>query len=534
MSTGNPELTWQYVYKWAEEKPGGEALVFGDERLTWAGFRDRVDRAARAFIEAGVERGGRVAMISMARNEFPITYMAANRAGAAWLGLNPKFTIDELRYQLNDARPAVLVTIREYQGLKMYKIVRKLMDEFDFLKKVLVIGEEFEGAEQFDEYCGRERPGLDAELERRDAAASPEDDALLLYTSGSTGKPKGVLHTHRSIIENTKAEVKGFYFDEGEVRALLHFPINHVAADVEIGFATIFAGGALVCIDRFDPAETLKTVERERITVFGQVPVMFLLELKQPEFFETDWSSVRRFVWAGAAAPKVMIDALTGIAARTGAMLITGYGSTEVGGFVTYTDKDDDVETLTATAGRIAPGFELKIVGGDRNELPAGEVGEIAVRGPFLMKGYLNRPDATAEAVDAEGWYYTGDLAFLDERGCIRITGRKSEMFKTGGENVFPREIEDVIESHESILFAAVIAAPDEVFQEVGWAFAMLIPGREVDEDTLKTFCKERLANFKVPKKFFIRPMLPMLQSGKINKMALKEEVVKMLEKEKQ
>ena len=245
-----------------------------------------------------------------------------------------------------------------------------------------------------------------------------------------------MVHTHRSIVENIKIEAKKFYFDQ-DVRVLLHFPINHVAADVEIGFAAVLAGGCIVFMDQLS-AGSLKMIEKERITMFGQVPVMFLLQMKQPEFFQTDFSSLKLIAWAGAAAPRIMLDVLSGICNQTGATLMTGYGSTEVCGFVTYTEKGDDLETLMKTAGKIAPPFELKIVDENRREIANGQVGEIAVRGAFMFKEYLNKPEATAEVLDSQGWYYTSDLASKDDWGYITISGRKSEMFKTGGKTFIP------------------------------------------------------------------------------------------------
>jgi acyl-CoA synthetase (AMP-forming)/AMP-acid ligase II len=487
-----------------------------------------MDAIARAYLEIGIEKGDRVALLSMARNEFLTTYMAAGKVGAVWLGLSPKYTLEELCYQLNDCRPKLLVTLREYLGNDLSETVSALQKEFPFLKKVLVIGEPFEGTECFSAYTGKPRGNFAAALEQRASEIKEEDDALLLYTSGSTGKPKGVIHTHRSIVENIKVEIEKFYFDE-KSRGLLHFPINHVAADVEIGFGAIMSGGCIVCMDKFDPAETLKTIEKEKITHIGQVPVMFLLEFKQPEFWTCDFSNVKAFVWAGAAAPKIMIDLLTPICQKTGAKLITGYGSTEVCGFITYSGKEDNTETLLKTAGKIAYPFELKIVDKQRQELPVGEIGEIAVRGSFLMKGYYNKPDETAKVIDSDGWYYTTDLAFQDKNGYIHITGRLSEMFKTGGENVYPREVEEVIETHAAVLFAAVLGVPDEIYQEVSWAFVMPTPGQTATEEELRDLCKSVLANFKVPKKFFIRPLLPLLASGKVNKMTLKDEIREMM-----
>lgn len=519
--------TWHYVEKWAQARPDADALVFGDEKLTWREFKQKMDDVARAFLDAGVEKGDRVALLSMARNEFLTTYMAAGKVGAIWLGLSPKYTFDELRFQLNDCRPKLLITLREYMGNDLSATVGALMKEFSFLKMVLVIGKPFEGTESFSKYVEKPRTDLTPRLEQRAAEVNEEDEALLLYTSGSTGKPKGVVHTHRSIVENIKVEIEKFFFDEHS-RGLLHFPINHVAADVEIGFGAIMSGGCIVCMDKFDPAETLKIIEKENITHIGQVPVMFLLEFKQPEFWTCDFSRVKAFVWAGAAAPKVMIDLLAPICQKTGAKLITGYGSTEVCGFITYTEADDSTETLLKTVGKIAPPFELKIVDKERRELPGGQIGEIAVRGAFLMKGYYNNPQETARVVDGEGWYYTTDLGFKDGNGYVHITGRLSEMFKSGGENVYPREVEEVIETHPAVLFAAVIGVPDDVYQEVGWAFVMPTPGQNVTEEDLRNLCKSSLANFKIPKKFFIRPLLPLLASGKVNKLALKDEIREM------
>jgi len=521
-------LTWHYVEKWAQAKPSAEALVFGEERLTWADFKDRMDRIARAYLEIGVEKGDRIALLSAARNEFLLSYMAAGKVGAMWLGLNPKFTLDELRYQIGDAQPTVLIAVRNFLGNDLVETITALKREFAFLKKVLIIGEPLEDTENFWNFVDRARPEVDTKLTQRAAKIHPHDDALLMYTSGSTGKPKGVVHTHASIVENIKVEVAKFFVD-GESRFLLHFPINHVAADVEIGFAAVMAGGALIFMEQFDPVGALKTIEKERITMFGQVPVMFLLQMKQPEFFKTNFSHVQLMVWAGAAAPNVMVDVLSGICAKTGATLMTGYGSTEVCGFITYSDKGDDTDTLLKTAGKIASPFELKIVDDNRRELPDGEIGEIAVRGPFMFKGYLNKPEATAAVLDRDGWYHTSDLAFKDPRGYITIVGRKSEMFKTGGENVYPREIEEVLETHASVLFSAVIGVPDEIYQEVGWAFVMPVPGKEVTPEVLQELCRSKIVNFKIPKKFIIRPSLPLLASGKVNKLALKEDMKGMM-----
>lgn len=529
MTATDPTLTWHYVEKWAMKRPNAEALVFGEERLTWTQFKEQMDRTAKAFLEIGVKKGDCVAFLGMARNEFLTTFMAANKVGAIWLGLSPKFSLDELRYILSDAQPAVLVTLREYQGKDLLAIGEPIVHELPCLKKVLAIGQPIKDVPSLADYVNRGRPGLeeqrlDQALAARVVRLLPDDDALLMYTSGSTGKPKGVVHTHRSILASVAVQTAKFEFHES-MRSLLHFPINHVAADVEIGFATVFAGGTTVSMERFDPVASLQTIEQERITLVGQVPAMFLLQMSVPEFKKADLSSVKAFVWSGAAAPRTVVETLSRIAAETGAHLYNGYGSTELAGFVTYTEPGDDLNTLCDTAGKTADPFELHIVDENRNEVARGVIGEIAVRGPLLMKEYYKNPEATAAKLDADGWFYTDDLAWKDDRDYIHITGRKSEMFKTGGENVFPREIEDVLEAHPDVLLAAVVGVPDPIYGETGCAFVTLRTHHSLTAEELREHCRQYLANFKVPKRFEIRTELPLLPNGKVNKVALKQTV---------
>jgi len=516
--------TWQYVEKWAEIKPDAEAMVYQDNRLKWSDVKTQMNQLAKSFLDFNVQQGDSVAFLAMARPDFLTSFMAANKVGAVWFGLNPKFTYNELKYQLDDARPKVLMTISEFMGNDLTPMLNQLKDECSYIKKIVILDKAIDGFDNIDNILNLSTEADDAYLQSRTENLSDQAPALLMYTSGSTGKPKGVVHTHESILENLKTQVQYFAMHENS-RGLLHFPINHVAADIELGYALIYVGACSVMMDSFHPVESLKIIPKEKITLLGQMPVMFLLQMKQPEFAETDFSSVEQYLWAGAAAPKLMVDILKPIADKHGATLVTGYGSTEVAGFVTYTKVTDNMHRLMNTAGKIADAFELKIVDDERNEIADGEVGEIAVKGKFMFKEYLNKPDATAQVLDKEGWYYTNDLGHKDEDGYITIVGRKSEMFKTGGENVFPREVEEALETHPAVIFAAVIGVPDDLYQEVGWAYIMKSPEHALTEDELINLCNEKLANYKRPKKFFIRDALPMLPTGKVDKMTLKSEV---------
>lgn len=515
---------FDYVDHWSRETPTAEALVFGDRRLTYADFSAAVDATARSFLAMGVQPGDRVAMLAMACPEFMISFIAASKVGASWLGLNPKFSAREINYILSDCRPKVLITLDSYMGKSLSDELSRVDLPAAGVQRVLVLGQPWQAAESYQAITSEPLPEFQSALEQQAAQVDPRTEVLLMYTSGSTGQPKGVIQSHASILENVRQQAK-YFFAEQTTRALLHFPINHVAADVEIGFATVYAGGTLVMMDRFDPAETLEILGREKITMFGQIPAMFLMQAALPSFKDTDFSSLKVIVWGGAAAPISLLRGLKRISQATGAKLITGYGSTEACGFITYTSPSDDAESLTNCVGRAPENFELRIVDDQRKPLAEGQVGELAIRGPFLFKEYLNKPEATAQALDASGWYYTGDLGYLDASGALFLSGRKSEMYKSGGENVFPREIEEVLCEHPAVALAAVVGVPDSKYQEVGYAFVLVRPGQSVTSEQLKAHCQAGLANFKVPKTFDLRPMLPLLPNGKVNKLELKREL---------
>jgi len=516
-------LLWHYVRKWAREKPDSEALVSLHERLTWTEFAEQVDRAAKAFLDIGVQKGDRVVLISMARNEFATTFMGASKIGATWLGLSPKTTLHEMEYILRDYGPRAIVTVSDYLDKEPDAAVLTAFNALSNLPKVLTLGERVSDVDDFAEFVNRPRPDLDAVLEQRAAEVDPDDPALVMYTAGPAGRPRGVVHTHKSIIANVASEIRELDLD-ADTKALLHFPINHVAGDVEIGFASIYAGATLVSRERFDPKLSLRTIEQEGITLVGQIPSMYLFQMRHPAFRDADLSKVRNFVISGSTPPKALIDTLAGICAKTGAHLIQAFGMTETAGLVTFTRPGDPPELIQASAGRVGAGIELRIVDDDRREVPDGSIGTIAFRGDPVMKDYLNDPEATAAVIDADGWLYTHDLAKKDAKGYIYVVGRNSEMFKSGGENVFPREIENVLETHADIAAAAVFGVPDAFYVEVGRAFVMLKPGAAVTEPELRAFCQTYLSNFKVPKHFEFRDQLPMLPDGTVDKKALKEE----------
>ncbi len=511
------KLIWHYLRRWAEQKPDEVALVFEDRRVTFGEFYERVRRVAKLLLELGVERGDRVTMLSPARDEYMYVYLGTAMVGGIWYGLNPRFTISELRHMVGDATPRVAIMLQEFLGRDYSDDFKTLLDEMPCLEKVVVIGDSFgENSLCFEEELSKERPELDEALERRQHELDAEDGALIVYTSGSTGTPKGVLLSHRNIISNIEVQCRRFSLNEDSV-ALVHFPINHAACSTEISIGALICGGRLVFVDKFDARETLAVCEREKITMLGQIPTMFLLQLDLPDYDRFDLSSIESYVSSGSGSPEPLVRRLV----STGATLFTGYGMTETAGFVTYTNADDCVDDLVRTAGVVDPAFELTIVDEQREAVAPGVVGEIAISGDCVMKGYWNMDEVTAAAVDEDGRLYTGDVASVDERGYLALKGRSKEMYKSGGENIYPREIEEVLESHPDVILVAVMGVPHDIYQMVGKAFVMPKPGCEISEAELEALCRESLANYKVPKFFEVLPMLPILPNGKIDRVAL-------------
>lgn len=523
MKSEDRKLLWQSVDYWASIKPEAEAVVFGDVRLNWKQVKEKIDLLSEAFIAMGVEKGDRIALLSMACPEFITSFMAASKIGAIWQGISPKFSRDEIFYFLSDSQPKVLLALDHYLNIDLLEMILEFKEEFPFLHEVVIIGNpRGSGLIEFSEFLYRKSPNSKKLLEKRILEVDENDEALLMYTSGSTGKPKGVLHTHRAVMCSASVESKYMFWDSNS-RILLHFPINHVAADVEMGYSAIYNGATIVLMDRFLPEGSLIEIEKERITHLGQVPAMYLMQMNTSKFKTMDWSSMRVMVWGAYAANERMVKALSEVARKNNFLLLTGYGSTELCGFATFASPHDPVELLFSSTGRIVPPYEVKIVDEEWKEVPIGKIGEIAFRGPIVMKEYLNNPIATSLAKDNNGWFYTSDLGWVNDKGYLFVCGRKSEMYKTGGENVFPKEIEDVLEMHPSVLMAAVLGVPDSIYGEVGHAFIVPKPGATIKESELRSYCRRHLAGFKIPRRFDVRPVLPMLANGKIDKMTLRQ-----------
>jgi acyl-CoA synthetase (AMP-forming)/AMP-acid ligase II len=498
-----------YPTWWAERTPTSEALVLGDRRLTWREFEAQVARCAKALIAAGVSKGDRVAMLSTPGPDFMVVFLATARIGGVWLGLSPRYKLDEYRYLLGDAAPRVVFAIPSFEG-------RDYRADFETLQSEAPSLETLVFTDALEAFLSGGEVVSDRVLADRAAAVEPMDPALIVYTSGSSGKPKGAVLSHRGLCFGNA--VQGREFGVHLPRAVCPFPINHVACVGDTCCTTMIRGGTVVFLERFDPVRVLETIETESINLWIGVPTMFILAAATPGFEARDLSSLRTLVWGGAPMPREHIERFQSLGAR----LLTLYGLTESTTDISFTPPWADIDDLAATVGRPPAEFPCRVARPDGEVCDPNEAGEIQVRGDFVMLGYFNRPEATRDAFTADGWLKSGDVGYFRPDGALVFTGRLSEMFKSGGFNVYPREIEDVLAQHPAVALVAVIGVSDPLYGEVGEAYVQLAQG--ADADDLAAFCKARLADYKVPKRFFLRDVLPVLPVGKIDKPLLKRE----------
>lgn len=514
-----------YVFHYAKIGPDREAMVGSDIRWTYSDLARQVDRLACALLAMGVEHGDRIAIMGTPRAECFTVLLAASRIGAITIGLNPKFPMSELQYFVDDAEPKVLLGFAQDEEGDHEEALKTLGRDRASLERVVILGDK-DGSITWEALLSEGEAISDDFYARACEGLTPRNPALIVYTSGTTGRPKGAVLPECGLVYCSRVQVDRWDATEDGFRMLVNLPVNHIGFMGDMCSYTLVGGGTMFFMEKFDPHGVLELIQRERLTGLGQVPTMFQLILSQPDFKDYDLSSLKRIIWGGACAPRELIEALS----RNGAKLSTSYGMTETTGSVTYTSEDADMDELQNTVGKPDERYEVRIARVDGTPVEPGEEGEIQVRGDHNMIEYWRRPDATAAAFDENGWMHTGDVAVLREDGNYAIRGRLTGMYKSGGENVYPREVEIALEEHPEVAMAAVIGVPDPTYQEVGHAFVMPYPGCDPEPDALRAFCKERLANFKVPKRIEVQPELPMLPIGKIDKVSLKKEALAALE----
>lgn len=484
-----------------------------ERRLTYGELRAEVDAFAKALLATGVRRGDRVAMLTAPSVDFWIVFHAVTSLGAIWLGINPRYQRRDFEHVLGDADPALLVVMSPLEGRDYCAELSAVSAE----TPMVCIGSASAGAEPLSRFLDRGASVSESRLAEARALVVPEDPAVIVYTSGTTGKPKGALLSHRAIVAS--ALVNCDWMGSDNLRSsVCAAPVNHVGAINNLCMPILAAGGRLIFYPRVDIPALAELSRREAPTYLVSSPTGFAMMLQNPEGLQGRLAHTRLIVFGGAVTPRPILEQI----ARPGLILSNVYGQTETCGIITRTEQDASLDVMSETIGQVLPGADLRLAQASGAPVPEGVPGEIQVRGPYIMSGYFRNPAASAEAFTEDGYLRTGDLAVRRPDGNIVFAGRLKEMFKSGGYNVYPVEVEQALCEHPAVQLAAIVTRPHPTYQEVGHAFVETAPGRTLAEDDLKSFLRERIANYKIPKSFTVTAELPKLPNGKVDKVALK------------
>ena len=526
----------------AESRPEDDALVYIDRslRYSYAEFKEVVERCARALMALGLEKGDHVAVWGQNVPEWVTLQFATGKTGTVLVTINPAYKSNELKYVLEQSDAAALFLTEGVKGADFVGILEEAAPGLDdarpgeleieglpYLKHVVLIGDEApsrSGIVSYDEFFEGAEEVAQEELEERQESLDADEAINMQYTSGTTGFPKGVQLTHANIVKNA------FYIGEcmelgPEDRVCIPVPFFHCFGCVLGTLNAVTHEGTMVPVEEFDPEAVLKAVHEDRCTALLGVPTMFIAELEHPDYEKYDTSSLRTGIMAGSPCPE---EVMKQVVNDMGAEEITiAYGQTESSPVITQTRTDDPIERRVSTVGRALPDVEVKLVDPDTGEeVGPGEQGELCTRGYHVMKGYYKMPEETGETIDEEGWLHTGDLATMDEDGYVQITGRADDTIIRGGENIYPREIEEFLYTHPEISDVQVFGVPDEKYGEEIAAAIIKKEDSSLTEEDVKEYCRENIARYKVPKYVDFVEEYPMTASGKIQKFKLREATV--------
>ena len=510
------------------------------DRWTWDQLARRVDRFAAGLLSLGLYRGDRVGIWAPNRPEWLIAQFATARIGLILVNVNPAYRVSELAYALNKIGVKALLLARQFKSSAYVEMLRELAPELDHcppgrlraarltaLRTVIQLGPDpAPGCFGFDEVMDRGGGGQRWRLGAISDRLSPHDPINIQFTSGTTGAAKGATLTHHNIVNNAVSSARAMRLQPGEALCI-PVPLYHCFGMVLGNLAATARGVTMVFPgEGFDAGETLTALEAERCAAVHGVPTMFAAMLDHPGFRRFDLSAMRTGIMAGAPCP---VSLMRRVVDEMGCREITiAYGMTETSPISFQTSTDDGIEHRVSTVGRIQPHVEVRVVDEDGRTTPVGVQGELLTRGYLVMQGYWDDPQRTAESV-VDGWMHTGDLATIDARGYCRIVGRSKDMLIRGGENVYPAEIEDFLLTHPDIAAAQVFGVPDERYGEDVCAWVILRPGRSLEDEAVRDFCRGRIAHYKVPRYVRLVTEMPLTATGKPQKFRMRERMIEEL-----
>ena len=524
----------------AAEHPENDALVYADRglRYSYQEFNQYCRQVAKGLMALGIQKGEHIAIWATNVPEWVTLQFATGKMGAVLVTVNTNYKSFELEYLLKQSDSTTLVMINGTKTSNYLNMVNELCPELQesqpgqlvserlpVLKNIIFIGEDTPaGMLNFNDLLELANQITDEELDKRQASLDPHDCINMQYTSGTTGFPKGVMLTHFNVINNAHSIADCMSFTHRD-RLCIPVPFFHCFGCVLGTMTCVVSGATMVPLESFHPVRVLETIEKERCTAVHGVPTMFIMELEEMGKNNYDTSSLRTGIMAGSPCP---IEVMKAVVNHMGAKDITiTYGQTEASPAITMTRTDDPIELRVTTVGRMIPNLEAKIVDPETGEdCPPGVQGEICARGYNVMKGYYKMPEATAQAIDREGWLHTGDLGIMDENGYFKITGRLKDMIIRGGENVYPREIEEFLYTHPLIKDVQVIGVPSLKYGEEVLAFVQVRPGASLTKEEVQAYCVDKIAKYKIPSYVLFIDSYPTTASGKIQKFKLRQQAI--------
>lgn len=505
----HPLSVWELFDRTAQTYSEKEAIYDTTRRISYGQLKSEAELVADLLMTLGIGAGDKVAVALPNWIETVTIYLATARMGAILVPINPKYRTLEMKHILNNCNPKVIFVSEEFEHIHFDEIK-------PFVQQIITVRYEKPGYVSFHELRAKTRGNALPEM-----TFQVNDTFCILYTSGTTNMPKGALITHRALVQSGMIIAQSMRCTDQDV-FLIAAPIFHVFGLGCNLLSAIYCGSRMVLLDKFKARRALELIQEEKVTIQHAVPSMFNLMLKDPDFSQFDLSSLRAGMTGASPCPP---EVVRGVRENMGMVLSISYGATETC-TVTITDYDDKEDRIYHTVGKVVPGAEVKIVNDLREEVNNGEIGEIACRGFGVMKGYYQLPDQTREVLDEDGWYYTGDLGWMDNEGYIRFVGRKKEIIIRGGFNIYPHEIEDLIKTHPKVIESAVLGLPDPVMGEIACAVVQLRPGESATPEEVIDYLKGRVAPYKLPSKVVFMDELPTTASGKMQKNRLKEKLL--------
>ncbi|WP_374524004.1 FadD3 family acyl-CoA ligase [Sphingopyxis sp.] len=517
MAVSEPKMTIPHMILGAAAAHAGRVAIRGEDgrEVAYEDLPSLIRASAAAFVAAGVSPGDRVAIWAPNSTRWIIAAIGAQAAGAAIVPLNTRLKGREAGYILRASGAKLLLTVGEFLGTDYPALLAG--EDLPDLGGIVLLEGEGEGL-PWAEFLRRGEEVADAAVAERLEALGEGDVCDILFTSGTTGNPKGAVTTHGQNVRLYRAYGGGLGYGRDDVFLIIN-PFFH-SFGYKAGWLVALMHGATVLPHAvFDTQRVLERIQNERVTLLPGPPTIFQSLLAGP-WRDHDLSSLRVSITGAASVPVTLIEEMRGALGID--VVLTAYGLTETCGVVTMCSADDDAETVANTAGRPLDGIDIRLVDGEGRDVAAGEAGELLVRGPNVMQGYFNDPAATAAAIDADGWLRTGDIAVRDTRGNVKITDRAKDIFIVGGFNAYPAEIEGLLAAHPAVLQSAVIGVPDERLGEVPMAFVVLRPGAAASAEEIIAWCRDNMANYKVPRRVEILDALPMNAAGKVQKFLIR------------